>query len=167
MPDADTLFIILLILTTAGCGFMAGLVVFVDVVHYPAFHFIDKNRGKEFHSFHSRYTGLVVGGPMLLEAVTGALMPFIAMAAGSSALLQLGAWLTFALLVAIWAETGLRVIPKHRNIGINGLHNPAHVVSLVRANRLRTIMWCIRYFILLLMIIFLLFVPLVSNGLKA
>ena len=157
MPDPTFVFNLLLLLTTAGCGFMTGLVVFVDFVHYPAFHFVEPARGQAFHRFHTRSTGFVVGAPMLLEMAAGALLPFAAMLAGVDILLQAGAWLTFILLVGVWAETGLRVVPKHNILQNKGLFNKINISALVASNRIRTLIWSIRFLVLLFMLGFLLF----------
>ena len=157
MPDPTFMFNLLLLLTTAGCGFMAGLVVFVDVVHYPAFHFIEPARGEAFHRFHTRSTGFVVGLPMLLEMAAGVLLPFAGLLADVCVLLQAGSWLTFILLVGVWAETGLRVVPKHNILQTKGLFNKTNIRALVTSNRVRTLMWSMRFLVLLFMLGFLLF----------
>lgn len=136
---------------------MTGLVVFVEIVHYPSFHYVDKTQGQDFHRFHTRSTGYVVGGPMLLEMAGGALLPFIGMAAGVPQPLQTGAWISFALLVAVWAETGFRVIPRHNILQRNGFFNEETIAALVRSNRRRTLYWGLRFLVLLFMLCFLLF----------
>lgn len=157
MPEPSLLFALLLLLTTAACGFMNGLVVFVDIVHYPSFHYADKKRGQEFHRFHTKYTGYVVGVPMLLEMASGVLLPFAAIWAELPFIIQVGSWISFILLTGVWAETGFRVIPKHNALQRNGLHNEEQIRALVRSNRYRTLMWGIRFLLLLFILCFLLF----------
>lgn len=157
MPEPSLLFALLLLVTTAACGFMTGLVVFVDIVHYPSFHYADKERGHEFHRFHTKYTGYVVGAPMLLEMAAGALLPFAATWAELPLLVQAVSWVSFALLIGIWAETGFRVIPKHNALQQNGLHDKNRIQELVRSNRYRTLMWGVRFLLLLFILCFLLF----------
>lgn len=136
---------------------MTGLVVFVDVVHYPGFRFVDFARGQQFHSFHTRFTGWVVGAPMLLEIASGGLLPFLGIMAGVPALMQTGAWLSLLLLLGVWAETGLRVVPRHHILQQKGAFNEQNIQALVRSNRRRTLLWGARFFVLLFMLGFLLF----------
>ena len=60
----------ILLLHAAATVFMTGLIWFVQVVHYPLFSAVGRDRFSEYEGRHSRLTGRVVGAPMLLELAT-------------------------------------------------------------------------------------------------
>lgn len=63
------------ILSTA---FMAGVIWFVQVVHYPLFLRTGIVEFADYHRKHARLTGFVVGPPMFFEATTAAALVFLA-----------------------------------------------------------------------------------------
>ncbi len=147
------MFEISLIVSLAASAFMAGLTTFVQRIHYPGFHFTDKQQGRSFHDFHTRNTGLVVGAPMLIELAGCILM--ISHAPDTTML-----WLSLSsgvLLAGIWMDTALRVIPLHNKLKEVELRDPGLIDKLVRTNFYRTIFWNTRVLLLIIMVIFLLY----------
>ncbi|MCH8557015.1 MAG: hypothetical protein LAT84_04300 [Balneolia bacterium] len=142
------LFTISLLVSVAACGYMTGLVVFVHLVHYPGFYYVDKSRGQAFHNFHTTNTGYAVGLPMIAElAAAVGLLIF----APDSTMLVWAAIAAFLLLL-VWLETGLRVIPVHNRLAGGEMKNDDTILKLVQSNRNRTFIWSLRFLILLFMI---------------
>ena len=111
---------------------MVGLIWFVQVVHYPLLAHLDVAGIAE----HQRLTGYVVAAPMLVEAVTAALLlvdrpPGVPAAA---------AWIGAALVVVVWASTALLQVPTHRALA----GGAGDVRRLVRDNWVRTAAWTAR-----------------------
>ena len=114
--------------------FMTGLIWFVQVVHYPLFDRVGKADFPSYEQQHTRRTGWVVGGPMLLEL---GLATALAWSPGGTM-----AWCGLALLGIIWLSTAVGQVPIHRRLG-QGFDPVAHR-RLVRGNWVRTIAWSLR-----------------------
>ena len=85
----------------AATLFMAGLIWFVQVVHYPLFRRLGTTEAAAYAREHARRTGWVVGPVMLAELVLGLTL---AARGGPTA------WLALALLGVIWASTALNMV---------------------------------------------------------
>ena len=58
----------------AGTLVMVGVIWYVQLVHYPLMARVNPVGFPEFHREHTRRTGWVVIGPMLVEAATAVLL---------------------------------------------------------------------------------------------
>lgn len=127
-----------LALQVASTLLMTGLIWFVQLVHYPMFAGLDRQRFATLHAEHSRHTGLVVSAPMLVELVTGVWLWWSSAGEDSHAL-----W-GFALvgLAVVWASTALLQIPEHARLAL-GWDAAAHR-RLVLGNWVRTFAWTAR-----------------------
>lgn len=125
---------------------MAGVIWFVQIVHYPLMGAVGRPRFAAYSGSHSRLTSYVVGPPMLIEATTSVLLlvvrppeiPF------SAALIGAG------LVAAIWLSTALLQVPRHTALG-EGFDSREHR-ALVATNWLRTLAWTARGLLVLWMI---------------
>jgi hypothetical protein len=117
----------------AATLFMAGLIWFVQVVHYPLFRRLGPTDAAGYAQEHARRTGWVVGPVMLAELVLG-----LALAARGGPL----AWISLVLLGVIWASTAWIHVPLHRRLAV--APDPAAVERLVRTNWIRTAAWTLR-----------------------
>jgi hypothetical protein len=135
----------LLLLHAFSTLFLAGLIWFVQVVHYPLFPLADRSRFETFAADHRRRTTLVVAPLMLLE-LTSASAIALAPPAGSAGM----AWLGWGLLVVIWLSTALLQVPRHRLLSAG--FDEAVARSLVSTNWIRTIGWSGRGIIALLLL---------------
>jgi uncharacterized membrane protein len=118
--------------------FMAGVIWFVQIVHYPLMGSVGRSQFVPYSEAHSRLTSYVVGPPMLVEAATAALLLVTRPLA-----VPLYAALAGAVLVAvIWLSTALLQVPRHTAFG-NGYDRREHR-SLVVTNWLRTVAWTLR-----------------------
>lgn len=133
----------LLLLHAAATLAMAGLVWFVQVVHYPLFAAVGEERFREYEVEHTRRTTLVVAPLMGVEAVTALAL----VALEPSALASVGV----ALVVAVWASTALVQVPCHRTLS-RGWDAAVHR-RLVRTNALRALLWSARACVALLLLL--------------
>ena len=124
---------------------MAGLIWFVQVVHYPLFHQISDTKSIDYAFQNQRRTAWIVGMPMFVEGITtlwlffdpinGRLLPLI----GGLALIK------------IHASTIFLQVPKHAQL-LNGYKKEV-VDQLVKTNWIRTIGWSIRSLIAIFIVI--------------
>lgn len=121
----------LLLLHAAATVALAGLVWFVQVVHYPLFARVGRDAFADYEADHVRRTTRLVTPLMLVEAGTAVLL----LALDPSALTVTGA----ALLAVVWTSTALVQVPLHRRLE-RGFTADAHR-RLVRSNALRTAAW--------------------------
>jgi hypothetical protein len=114
---------------------MFGVILFVQIVHYPLMATVGEEGFPEYARSHADRTGLVVGPLMLAEMVSSiwlAVQP-------PSPEMQGAAWLGLGLLIAIWGITGLVSVPCHTRLGA-GFDSRTHR-RLVRTNWGRTVLW--------------------------
>jgi hypothetical protein len=125
---------------------MAGLIWFVQIVHYPLFGRVGQGGYADYQREHERRTARVVAPLMLIEALTAALLIWQRPPAVDPAL----PWAGAALLLVIWLSTALLQVPAHRRLE-SGFDAAAHA-RLVATNWLRTIAWSARGALALIMI---------------
>ena len=121
-------------------AFMAGLIWFVQVVHYPIFQKVPPGQFPAFHQAHLATTGKIVLLPMLLELLCSCLMLTLKF----DNPLQNGLnYTAAALTVFIWGATGLVSVPIHNQLAVSGF-DAAAIQKLVATNWLRTCAWTAR-----------------------
>jgi hypothetical protein len=118
---------------------MAGLIWFVQVVHYPLFQQVTGEAARDYSQAHRRRTPWVVIPPMLVEAATAALVAL----RPPAGIPPLAAWCGLGLVLALWWSTGAVQMPLHARLGQEG-HRLPTVNALVRSNWLRTVLWTAR-----------------------
>jgi hypothetical protein len=119
----------------AAC-FMAGLIWFVQVVHYPLFAKVGHAGFAHYEAAHAARTSWVVGPGMLIELSTGAWLAVALPEARTPALLGLG------MLAAIWLSTFLVQVPLHNRLARG--FDPGAQRRLVATNWVRTALWSAR-----------------------
>lgn len=127
-----------LLATTA----MAGLIWFVQVVHYPLFANVPASASTAYAERHQRLTARVVGAPMAVEGVC-ALWLFFAPPAGVGRLLPFIAGL---ILAVVLGSTVMLQVPRHGRLARTTSADEIDkvVTSLVTTNWVRTIGWSTR-----------------------
>lgn len=135
--DQRTLFIILLV-HAAATLFMVGVIWFVQLVHYPLFAAVGADSFNAYGRLHTGWTSLVVGPPMLVEA----LLSLMLVLEPPAALPKPGLWLGLALVAVLWLSTAFVQVPLH-GILSQGFDTAVHA-RLVQTNWLRTILWTLR-----------------------
>ena len=141
----DHLAAILFLAQLTATLLMTGLIWFVQIVHYPLFASVGEPVFVVYARHHAHLTGYVVGGPMLIELGTAlaALIPGLRPPFFST----VPAWTSAALVLLLWATTGLLQVPQHERLGQT--RDVRVIRHLVRGNWIRTILWSIRSILLL------------------
>jgi hypothetical protein len=128
----------LLLAHFASTLFMAGLIWFVQVVHYPLFSAVGEEAFQSYQQRHMSLTSYVVGPPMLLEAATAGFLLYRPVAG----LPDWMPWAGIALLGAVWLSTAFLQVPMHEKL-LGGFDSSAHG-PLVSWNWIRTAGWTLR-----------------------
>jgi hypothetical protein len=128
-----------LLLTHAAATLtMLGVILVVQLVHYPLFRHVGQASYDTYQAEHMRRITWIVAPLMTTELGTALLLAWApppgvpAWAAGTG----------LALVLAIWATTGLVQVPLHARL-TEGF-DPAVHRRLVRTNWLRTAAWALR-----------------------
>jgi hypothetical protein len=126
---------------------MAGLIWFVQVVHYPLFVRVGAEAFNVYEQHHVRRTTWVVAPLMLTELATAAGI-WLAATTGPMWNLATGG---LALLAVIWLSTACVQVPCHQQL--SKLFSPRAVTRLVATNWIRTVAWSSRGLIALALFI--------------
>jgi hypothetical protein len=130
--------IALLLANTGATLYMAGLIWFVQIVHYPLFAAVGRGEFPAYSRAHQTLTTLVVGPPMLVEALTAGLL----IVARPAAVPAWSAWTGLALVGVIWISTATMQVPSHARL-VGGF-DEATGSFLVHSNWIRTVGWSAR-----------------------
>lgn len=123
---------------TASTLLLVGLIWFVQVVHYPQLKQVGQDCFPEYEASHVRLTTRVVAGPMLVEALTAALLAWRPPSRELAGACGVG----LTLVVVIWLSTAFLQVPCHQALA---KAFDAHVHrQLVRSNWVRTAGWSAR-----------------------
>lgn len=115
--------------------YMTGLIWFVQVVHYPLFAGVGRERWAEYALAHQRLVTLVVAVPMLVELATAALLALRPPPVLGRGLPVAG----LVLVLVAWASTALLQVPAHGRLA-GGFDADVHR-GLVAWNWVRTAAW--------------------------
>ena len=129
---------LVLLANVASTLLLVGLIWFVQVVHYPQFVRVGSELFAEYEAIHVRLTTWVVAPPMLVEALTSAVLAW----RPPSPDLAVTCWGGLALVIAIWLSTAFLPVPRHNSLA-NSFDPESHR-ELVRTNWIRTIGWSLR-----------------------
>lgn len=142
---ADPMTSLLFLLHLASTLFMAGVIWFVQVVHYPLFARTAATEFPAYELTHTRLTTFVVAPPMLAELASALLLLWMRPASVSK--LQCG--IGVALLSVIWLSTFALQVPAHNSLSAG--FDPAVHRKLLSTNWLRTAAWTLRGILVLWM----------------
>ena len=129
----DQLALLHLIPTT----FMAGVIWFVQVVHYPLFRGVGEHAFRSYEERHTVLTTWVVLPPMVAEL---GLASWLVLHAPAEA--QALAWAGAAMVALIWLCTFVVQVPCHARLSEG--FDPNVWRRLVTTNWLRTALWSAR-----------------------
>jgi hypothetical protein len=118
--------------------FMTGVIVFVQVVHYPLMRHVGAAEFIGYERQHTLRTGWVVVPPMVVELACSLWIAAMSMGSGEAPVAFTGV----ALLGVIWVSTGLLQGPAHGRL-IRGF-DPAVHRRLLLTNWIRTVAWLAR-----------------------
>lgn len=130
--------LLLLITQLSATAFMAGVIWYVQLVHYPLMAGWPHQAFPQWEAAHREQTGLVVVPAMLLEGLTVGLL-LLRRPAGVPAWLS---WVGGAVLLVIWGSTFAVQVPLHDRLS-SGWDAAVHS-QLVQTNWLRTWLWSAR-----------------------
>ena len=120
----------------ASCFFMAGVIWIVQLVHYPAFYFVQASRFNEFHAFHSSRITFIVMPAMSIELLSAGALAWTTNEAF---------WkLNLVGVVALWAATGLVSVPLHKRLLQDDDSRHETIRKLVVTNWIRVALWSVR-----------------------
>ena len=117
---------------------MAGVILYVQVVHYPLMAGVGREGFALYEADHTRRTGWVVIPLMLTELATAGWLAAAPPEPGD----RVVAWIGLGLLAVIWISTAALQAPAHRRLA-DGFDEPAHR-RLVATNWIRTAGWAAR-----------------------
>ena len=119
---------------------MTGVIWVIQIVHYPSFHFIEKELYTAFQKFHMNKISIIVIPIMLAELITG-MMLFLDKSSKSPFLI-----ISFVILVLIWLITGVFFSFSHNELMMG--YQELVVNQLVVMNWIRTLLWTLRLLLL-------------------
>lgn len=122
----------------AATAFMAGVIWYVQLVHYPLMEGWPHDDFARWEAAHRGQTGLVVVPAMLVEGLSAILILALRPCGVDRRL----AWIGGGLLLAVWASTFVIQVPLHERLSA-GWDASAHA-WLVESNWLRTALWSAR-----------------------
>ena len=120
---------------------MVAIIWIVQILHYPTFLFIDKERYTEFQQFHMNKISYIIIPLMLVELISGLSILF------TVENIQFSFYVSLSLLILIWLITGLFFTKFHSELSKKFSHNT--ILRLIRLNWIRTVFWTIRLALLL------------------
>ena len=123
---------------------MNGVIWVIQIVHYPSFHFVEKELYTAFQKFHMNRISIIVIPIMLAELITGLLL-LLDKSSKSSLLI-----ISFVILILIWAITGVFFSKTHNKLIIG--YQELVVNQLVVMNWIRTLLWTLRLLLLIFFI---------------
>lgn len=121
---------------------MVGVILVIQLLHYPAFFFIEKNEFKYFHEFHVKNISIIVFPAMLIELLTGILMLYFIKFS------SLKFTVSIFLLLVCWAVTIFYFLKVH-NFLSQGF-NENLIKQMINFNWVRTFCWVSRLIVLAL-----------------
>lgn len=147
MSNSADVYELALALHAAATLALAGLIWFVQIVHYPMFIRIgaaDLARCEREHQIRTTYVVAPLMIAELVSAIGVVLMTDAGLASGAG---SGPAWFGLALVAMIWLWTFAVMVPVHRRLErVAGEADQARSVvrRLVRLNAVRTIAWSVR-----------------------
>ena len=117
---------------------MVGVILMVQVVHYPLFSSVGASSFAAYEALHTQRITWIVAPLMVTELLTAIALIYLSPASVSPSLL----WLGLILLAVIWISTALVQVPLHRDL-VSGFDSLVHR-KLLTTNWVRTIAWVAR-----------------------
>lgn len=128
----------LLLVHVAATLVMLGVILIVQVVHYPLFSKVGAATYAAYQAGHMRLITFIVFPAMVTELATAVVLVWLR----PLGLPAWQVWAGLALVGVVWASTALLQIPLHRTL-TDGFDAAAHR-RLVATNWIRTAAWALR-----------------------
>ena len=120
---------------------MVSLIWLIQILHYPSFIYVDRDRYESFQKFHMKKISFIVMPLMVTEFLTSAYILLF----GNNENEYLFT-LSFILLLVIWGLTIFIFSNIHQELSLG--YNQRIISSLIHLNWIRTILWSLRLIIL-------------------
>lgn len=125
----------ILLINAALSLVLLGLILTIQLVHYPSFGDVGPGEFADFHRLHElRITPLV--GPLMVAEACAAVALVLARPEGVPAAV---AWVAAGLVAVVWLSTFFLSVPLHGQL--HGGFDAERVAALVRTNWVRTLAW--------------------------
>ena len=134
---------ILVIVNLIISAFMLGLIMTTQVVSYPIFHFVDKNNFSIYHNNYIKYISIIVMPIMVLELGFSIILFLIFKGIIFSILLFIN--------IIILITTFFIQVPIHSSLSKK--FNKQEIDKLIISNWLRTLLWSIKVYLSILIIL--------------
>lgn len=131
------------LLNFASTLYMMGVILTVQLVHYPLMKWVEPAHFRDFHAAHSRQMTGVVLLPMVVELGTSGWLALQSLSGVPRWLL----WAGLALAALTWAATFFVSVPLHGTLS-DGFDTGVHQ-ALVRTNWIRTVLWILHGIVVL------------------
>ena len=131
---------LLFFLNVISAFLLTGVIWTIQIVHYPSFHFIDKQSFTNFHHFHERRISIIVMPLMLIELTTSTALYINNMSSIVFAL-------NLLIVVLIWCSTFFIQVPIHSILSQK--KDKKLIEKLVNTNWIRTFLWSMRMLLII------------------
>ena len=118
---------------------LTGLSWYVQLVHYPIFHYISESQFSQFHKAHVVRTQMIIFTLLPIELVTSSLTALY----GFPGLPQSQWILGWILLILICLSTALVQMPLHSKLATS--KSSQLIEKLILSHWLRTALWSVRF----------------------
>ena len=129
---------ILFLIHLISTSIMVGIIWIIQLVHYPSFHFVSKDKYISFQNFHMEKISFIVIPVMLLESISGILLIYNYL----NTILAI----SMLILLLIWTLTAFFFSSVHQTLTAG--YQVELVERLVKVNWARTIFWTLRLLLL-------------------
>lgn len=123
----------LLMIHFLASAIMTGVIWVIQLIHYPAFKYIEPSKSKIFHDFHTDVISFFVAPLMIVELGTSI---FLVRSYGGYGLY------VFVITIFIWLSTFILQVPLHRRLAKEW--ERATIDRLIQTNWLRTGLWTLK-----------------------
>lgn len=138
----DMIYYYVFILHLISTFFMVGVIWVVQIVHYPSFYFIDKQKYQVFQEFHMHKISMIVVPMMVLEIFSGLILIFNFYHNNGHTTFYLSVFM----LICIWTITG-SIFTKLHNELLKG-YDKSIIKKIIEWNWSRTLLWTLRLFLI-------------------
>ncbi len=133
----------ILMIQLASTWFMAGLIWFVQLVHYPLMLRVGAADWPVYEREHQRRTTWIVAPVMLIELLSAGLLLTLILEGAADGLVpartSVVVWISTALLALVWLSTFAVQVRLHRSL--SKFHDARLLRRLVTTNWVRTVAW--------------------------
>jgi hypothetical protein len=118
---------------------MTGVIWIIQLIHYPAFIYIDHTRWTDFHRLHTRGITPLVAPLMLIELALSIVWVYQDITPFSLT--------NLAFVLGLWLSTFIIQVPIHDQLV--SIKDEKLIQKLIKTNWIRTILWTAKTLLLL------------------